>query len=60
MSRKFLAFAVGLETLGIGIIGAGIGVELALGADLGYALVTGGSLLVAAGGVLFGKFLRRS
>jgi len=44
--------------VGIGIIGGGIGIELALGADLGYMLITGGSFFVAVGGILFGKFLK--
>lgn len=44
--------------MGIGIIGGGIGIELALGADLGYMLITGGSFFVAVGGILFGKFLK--
>ena len=59
MTRKLLAFAVAVETLGVGVIGLGIGIELAMGADIGFALITGGSLMVAAGGVIFGKFLRR-
>lgn len=59
MSKKLLAFAVGLETLGIGVVGAGIGVELASGADIVLVFITGGSLFVAAGGVIFGKFMKK-
>ena len=58
MNKRLLAFAIGVETVGIGIIGGGIGIELALGADLGYMLITGGSFFVAVGGILFGKFLK--
>ena len=47
-----------LELAGIAIIGVGIGIELAARADIGYLLITIGSLLVAAGGVIWGKFMR--
>lgn len=60
MSRKLFSVTVVVETLGIMAVSAGIGVELALHADFGFALVSGGSLLVAAGGALYAKFLRRS
>ena len=48
-----------LELLGIAVIGAGIGIEIALGADIGYIAITGGSCLVAAGGVVYGKFMKQ-
>jgi len=47
-----------LELIGIAVIGGGIGIELALHADLGYMMITAGSLLVATGGVIWGKFIR--
>ena len=47
-----------IELVGIVAIGIGIGIELATHADLGWALVTSGSCLVAMGGVIWGKFLR--
>jgi len=56
---RLFALAVGLEILGIAAVGLGIGVGLATGAGMGHVLITGGGLLVACGGVLFGKFLRR-
>ncbi len=56
MSRKLLPIA--LELMGIAAIGAGIGVEVATHAEIGWVLVTTGSLLVAAGGVIWGKFMR--
>lgn len=57
MNRKLLPVA--LELIGIATIGVGIGVELATHADIGWALVTTGSCLVAVGGVIWGKFTRK-
>jgi hypothetical protein len=57
MNRKLLPVA--LELVGIATIGVGIGVELAAHADIGWALVTTGSCLVAVGGVIWGKFTRK-
>ena len=57
MNRKLLPVA--LELVGIATIGVGIGVELAAHADIGWALVTTGSCLVAIGGVIWGKFTRK-
>ncbi len=57
MNRKLLPVA--LELVGIATIGVGIGVELATHADIGWALVTTGSCLVAVGGVIWGKFIRK-
>ncbi len=57
MSKKLLPVA--LEITGIAAIGVGIGVELATHADIGWALVTSGSCLVAIGGVIWGKFMHR-
>jgi hypothetical protein len=57
MHKKLLPIA--LELVGISVIGTGIGIEIALGADLGYMLITTGSLMVAAGGVIWGKFMRQ-
>ena len=47
-----------LELAGIATVGAGIGVELAAQANMGYLVITIGSLLVATGGVIWGKFMR--
>ena len=60
MSRKLFSVTVVVETFGIMAVSAGIGVELALHADFGFALITAGSLLIAAGGALYAKFLGRS
>ncbi len=55
--RKLIPIAI--ELVGISAIGAGIGVEMATHADVGWAIVTIGSCLVAVGGVIWGKFMRQ-
>ncbi len=57
MNRKLVPIA--LELVGIAAIGVGIGVELATHADIGWAIVTAGSCLVALGAVIWGKFMRQ-
>ncbi len=58
MEKKKL-FPVILEVVGVSAIGVGIGVELATGADIGWATITIGSCLVAIGGVIWCKFMHR-
>ena len=48
-----------LELAGISVIGAGIGVEVIVGAHFGLVVITAGSCLVAIGGVIWGKFARQ-
>ena len=48
-----------IELVGIATVGTGIGVELVTGADTGLVVITIGSCLVASGGVIWGKFMRR-
>ena len=50
--------AIALEGVGVSVIVAGIVVEAILHADLGYILITGGSLAVAGGAMLYAKFFR--
>jgi hypothetical protein len=57
--KKIKLFPIVLELIGIATIGTGIGIELATGADTGWAVVTSGSCLVAIGGIIWGKFMRR-
>lgn len=52
--------AIITELVGIAAIGVGIGIEIALHADLGYVLITGGSLVIAGGGMFWAKIVRRS
>lgn len=47
-----------IELAGISLIGTGIGLELALGGQVYFAVITTGSCLVAAGGIIWGKFMR--
>ena len=58
MRRKLIPIA--LELVGIAVIGAGIGIEFAYEADWGFVLITSGSLMVAMGGVIWGKFVRKN
>lgn len=60
MSKGMWALCVLIEAMGIIIVSVGIGIELAMGAHVGFALITAGSLLVAAGGVIYAKVLRRA
>ena len=50
--------AIIIELVGITVIGTGIGLELALGGDIFLVVITIGSVLVATGGVIYGKFIR--
>lgn len=59
MSKRFFLLAVVLEVVGIATVGIGLGVEVALGGAIYFAVITLGSLLVAIGGVVFAKFVRR-
>lgn len=52
-----MVFSIVVEITGIAAIGTGIGIELATHADVGWAVMTIGSCLVAIGGVIWGKFL---
>lgn len=47
-----------IELAGISIVGAGIGLELARGGQAYLIMITVGSLLIATGGVIYGKFVR--
>mgnify|MGYP001605271362 FL=1 len=55
---KLLYAAIIVEVVGIATTATGLGYEIATGQALGYVLITGGSVLVASGGVLFGKFFK--
>jgi len=51
--------AICLETVGICAILAGISVEVALGAHIGWVLITGGSVTISTGGLLWAKVIRK-
>lgn len=57
MKKKHL-IPITIELVGISVVGAGIGLELAFGGEVYLVMITGGSLLVATGGILWGKFVK--
>jgi len=59
MKKKHLIPVI-IELVGITIVSVGIGLELAIGGQVYLAVITTGSLLIAAGGLIFAKFMRRS
>jgi len=50
--------AVALEAVGMCIVLAGICIEVYYKADFGFVLITGGSVVIAFGGMLFAKLVR--
>jgi hypothetical protein len=52
--------AIALESVGIIAIIAGIVVEYIMQADLVFVAITGGSVIIAAGGLLWSKLIKRS
>jgi len=55
--KHFIPIAI--ELVGISIVGIGIGLEIALGGQVYLVMITAGSLLIATGGLIFAKFMRR-
>jgi len=51
--------AVALETVGCCIVALGIGIEVATNAELGYIMITSGAWIVAIGGLIWAKLIRR-
>lgn len=56
--KKRRLIPIAIELVGISVIGTGIGLELALGGEVYLAVITVGSLMVATGGIIWGKFMR--
>ena len=54
-NRKFWIPTI-VELTGIALMCVGLGYEMAYHADLGYIIMTSGSILIAGGGVLYAKF----
>jgi hypothetical protein len=48
-----------VELVGIFTVSMGIGLEIAFGGEPYLVMITVGSLLIAAGGIIWGKFLRQ-
>ena len=53
------SLAIALEAVGCCIIGVGMAIEVIMCADVGYMAITGGSLAIAVGSLLFAKLLRK-
>ena len=58
MSIRYRLLCAILELLGVCVVSVGLGIELAMKADVGYMLITAGSLLLAGGGMVYAKFIR--
>ena len=58
MKIKGLIIATAIELVGIITVGSGIGIEITAGAELGYVLITMGSVITAGGGLIFAKVIR--
>ncbi len=56
---RVMYVAVIIELTGIALTSIGVGIELAMHADIGYVAMTVGSTLLAMGGVIWGKFCKR-
>lgn len=50
--------AIALETVGCAITLAGIVTEWATGVDYGYAIITGGALVITFGSMIFAKCVK--
>jgi len=57
--KRMQLIPIVLELIGIGTIGTGIGLELAQGGTIYLVIITTGSCLVALGGVIYGKIMRK-
>lgn len=58
--RLTKTLAIALEAVGCCIVLAGIIIEIITRAPLGYMIITGGALIIAAGGMVFAKIIRKS
>lgn len=56
--RLTRVLAVCLETVGIVAIMVGIAIEVHYEAEVGFMFITGGSVVVATGGMIFAKLVR--
>ncbi len=50
--------AIVIELLGIAAISVGIGIEMSFHASVGWFVISIGSLLIAAGSIIWAKFMR--
>ena len=47
-----------VEVIGIAVVGGGIAYEVQYGASLGLIAITVGSVIIAAGSIIWGKWAR--
>lgn len=59
MKKKYKLIPIIIELVGISAVGTGIGMELAIGGGIYLVVITAGSCLIAIGGVIWGKFVRK-
>lgn len=57
MKGKVIAALI--EMVGISVTSIGVGYEAAYKADLGYLIVTMGSVIIAMGGLLYAKVVHK-
>ena len=55
-----LSYAVpmAIEMLGVTVVAIGIGIEMVMRADVGYSLISVGSILITAGGLIWTKVFK--
>jgi len=51
-------FSALVEIIGISIVSVGIGVEIITHADIGYVIMSVGSVVIAMGGLLYAKIAK--
>ena len=51
--------AIALEAVGISAVILGISIEVTMHAQIGFIIITSGSVLIASGGFLFAKIIRK-
>jgi len=56
-NRKLIPIII--ELVGISAVGTGIGLEIGFGGQIYLVVITIGSCLIAAGGIIWGKFMGR-
>lgn len=59
MPKKEWFLAISLEMVGACVVSAGIIVEVATGAEIGYVVITTGALTGMIGAMLFAKIFRK-
>lgn len=57
--RLTKTLAIALETVGCVAILTGIAIEVSMRAHLGFVLITSGACIVAIGGMIFAKLVRK-